>query len=74
MQIDTAMVGIFVPVFLVIVGLAYGYGILTNKVKANRNDITDIQTEFREYKRDNKSDHTLIFGKLEEILKNGKRG
>ena len=73
MQLDAAIIGVVVTGLLALLGLAYGYGALTQKVKANRCDITDIRAEFKSYQIDNKADHTLIFTKLDKIIQNGSR-
>ena len=73
MQIDAAMIGVVVTVLLALIGMAYGYGILTQKVKSNRCDIADIWKEFKSYQIDNRQDHKEIFVKLDKIISNGKK-
>ncbi len=69
MQIDAAIIGVVVTVLLALLGLAYGYGSLTNKVKGDRYDIEEIKKSFRDYQVDNKADHALITTKLDTIIR-----
>lgn len=84
MQIDIAAVGILVSIIVSLLAFSAWVGALHQKVKNNRTDIDrgneehketikQIRDEFKAYKSDNKSDHTLIFGKLDAILQNGKK-
>ena len=79
-QFDAALAGTIVTVLLALLGLAYGYGSLSNRVTTNAKDIDrnkteqaeicyQIRCEFKSYQLDNKGDHTMIFNKLEEINK-----
>ena len=82
MQIDSALLAILITVLGAIIAIAYGYGILTQKVKSNRidfdakvkqhdMDIADIYKNFKEYRDENKADHREMNTKLDKILQNG---
>ena len=73
MQIDAALVGVLVTVLLAILGITFGYGVLTNKVSNNRKDINDIWDWLQNYQKENKSDHNQINSKLDNIIRNGAR-
>jgi len=72
MLIDTAVIAVIVTILLIIITVAFGYGILTQRVKQNRELIEAIRCEFKTYQINNRSDHTMIFNKLDKILENGK--
>jgi len=71
MQVDVAMVAILVTVFLAIIAVAFGYGVLTQKVKSNRIDINNVHEEFQTYRKENKQEHHEINSKLDTIIRNG---
>ena len=73
MESGIALASIGVTVIIGLLVLAYGYGVLTQRTKSNRADINHIQEEFKEYRKDNKADHNLIFAKLDTIIKNGNK-
>jgi len=58
---------------LAILGITFGYGVLTNKVSNNRKDINDIWDWLQNYQKENKSDHNQINSKLDNIIRNGAR-
>ena len=79
MLVDNALIGVLVTVLVALLGLSYGYGVLTNKVKSNRHDIekqdkehkdtiVQLRTEFRSYQNENKADHKEISEKLGKLL------
>jgi len=78
MQIDAAIIGVVVTALIALIGLAAWVGGLAQKVKGEKEErkegIALIRSEFKSYQIDNKGDHTLIFSKLDEIIKNGKKG
>jgi len=74
MTIDTTIVAILVTIIIAIISCAAWVGALYQKVKTNKEYINNIRSEFKSYQIDNKGDHTLIFTKLDEIIRNGKRG
>ena len=79
MLVDNALIGVLITVILSLLALSYGYGVLTNKVKANRHDIEkqdkehkdtilQLRAEFRSYQAENKADHKEISAKLDKLL------
>lgn len=74
MQIGTEMLAGFITLFLAIIGFAVWLGALHQKVKYNRKDIDDAWETIKDFQRENKADHNRISVKLDEIIRNGKRG
>ena len=72
MIFDAAVFGIVVTVLFALLGLAYGYGSLQTRVKNNKFDIDVAFKDFKEYQKENKSDHNAITAKLDRILVNGR--
>ena len=54
MQVDSATIAIVVTVLLSLIAFAFGYGILTNKVKNDHYDIEELKKCYRDI--DNKLD------------------
>jgi len=73
MQVDVALVATGITVFLALMALAYGYGILTNRVATNKENIGSVREEFKSYQDDNRSDHQQINEKLDRIIRNGSK-
>jgi len=71
MELNMATIGVIITVLMSLLGLAYGYGALSTKVRFNRKDIDGMVDELRRYQRDNKDDHNLITAKLDQIIRNG---
>jgi len=75
MTIDTSLLIILVTILVALFGVAFGYGILTQKVRSNR---LDIQEEKKNYKAiDNKLDDlsertSRVEAVLNIIARNGK--
>lgn len=67
MQIDAGMATLVSAVVLAVVGIAFGYGMLTNRVKGNRLDIDENKRDFN---------HALgvINEKLDRLIRNGRGG
>ena len=74
LELNVSLFGVIVTVLLALLALAYGYGVLTQKVKSNRYDINKIANEFKDYQRENKNDHQAINLKLDTIIRNGQKG
>jgi len=74
LELNASLFGIIVTVLLALLALAYGYGVLTQKVKSNRYDINKIANEFKDYQQENKNDHQAIGLKLDTIIRNGQKG
>ena len=81
-EFDAALIGVIITVLIALLTMAYGYGVLSNKVKVNAKDIekqevahkeliTQIRCEFKAYQLNNREDHSMIFQKLDKILQNG---
>lgn len=47
-QVDTSMLAILVTVLISLVAFAFGYGILTNKVKNDRYDIEELKSCYKQ--------------------------
>ena len=85
MTIDTALLAVFISIIITLVGVAFGYGMLTQKVKSTRSDLERECTARRisedELKRvyekiDNKLDDicdrsTALETKVDTLLRNG---
>lgn len=54
MTIDVTMVAIMVTILLALLGVVFGYGILTNKVNNHEKDITKLEDSYKniDYKLD----------------------
>ena len=78
MTIDPGMATLIISVFLAIVGAAFGYGVLTNRVKGNRLDIDENKKDFKadmdSLKSENSAGHKLIHEKLDIMIRNGGGG
>jgi len=61
-QIDAAIVAIFVTVLIALLGLAVGWGTLRERVNNNRVQIEKSSEQ-------NRQDHKIIFEKLDSIKK-----
>lgn len=73
MTIDTSAVGIIITVLVALMGLAYGYGILTQKVLTMKVRQDTLREDFKAYLVENKSEHKAIGDKLDTLLLNGRR-
>jgi len=82
-EFDAALIGVIITGLMALLALAYGYGVLSNRVKGNSRDIekqetahkeimSQIRCEFKAYQLNNREDHSMIFQKLDKILLNGK--
>ena len=72
-EITSGMAAVIISVFFALMGLAYGYGNLNNRVKNNTDNGKDIWNSLNELKRDNKADHMSIQSTVNRILQNGAR-
>jgi len=72
MQIDVAMVAVLATIFIAILAATFGYGVLTQKVKANREALDEHRETYNQIyaKLDNISDR--LKG-VETQLKNGNK-
>lgn len=82
-EISSGAAALIAAVFLALMSVAFGYGILTNKVRNNREDlersdkvhkeeIRSMNDRFIRYETENKSEHREINTKLDKILLNGR--
>lgn len=60
-QLDWAAAAVIITVFLSLLGFAYGYGMLSNKVKYNRYDIEELKSCVKE----GEDRHKKIYERLE---------
>ena len=67
------LLGVFITVLIALLGFAYGYGVINTKVKANKDNITDIWKEISDFKKENKADHNSMSNKLDTIIRNGRK-
>jgi len=70
MIIDGGIIAVFVSLILAVVGISFGYGILTNKVSSARYDIQEIKKKYDDI--DGKLDDLCILVKKIETLLNGR--
>lgn len=63
-EIDASLVAILVTILGALIGVAFGYGSLTQKVKG-------VVEQFKNYQKENKDDHNMINNKLDRIIQNG---
>ena len=47
MSIDISMVAVLVTILLALLGVVFGYGILTNKVNVHARDIEKLEASYR---------------------------
>ncbi len=69
MTIDTAGAAIIITVLIALLALAYGYGILTQKVTSHALRQDSIKEEFKVYQTENKAEHKVIGDKLDCLLR-----
>lgn len=80
MDVDAGTAALIGSIFVAVVGVSFGYGILTNRVRTNKDNIDRAGREFRDYKedvrrrfdefvQDNKDDHRAIQERLDTIIK-----
>ena len=74
MQIDGNVLIALIPLGIALMGLAFGYGALTSRVRSNKGEIIDIWGAIKDFQKDNKSDHNALSTKLDTIIRNGKKG
>ena len=79
MQIDTAMLAIFVTILLAIISLSAWLGATGQRVRQHGKDISNVKKEgesnLDKLHKENREDHQRIFTKLEEInlfIRNGR--
>ncbi len=58
-----------------VMGIAFGYGMLTRSVKGNRADIDEnkrnFNTSLSEFRTENAAGHKAMYDKLDVIIRNG---
>jgi len=85
MIIDTAMIAVLVTVILALLTFSAWVGALHQKVKSNREAshaettsnreyISSVSKDFKDFQKENKIEHTAIVAKLDMIIMNGKKG
>lgn len=78
MTIDPGLAALIGTGALALIGVAFGYGMLTNRVKGNRLDINENKQNFRDdmqaFRDENTEGHRLIHEKLDTIIRNGRGG
>lgn len=74
MDIDMGLATILSTVFVALVGVIFGYGVLQNRVKTNRHDLERTEKDLREFRTENRDDHRRIHEKLDTIIRNGQKG
>jgi len=70
-QIDSGFVAIVVTIILALLGLAVGYGKLSEKVRRNCDDVEKNREEHKReiynFREENSKSHEIIYNKLEAI-------
>jgi len=74
LELNTPLFGVIVTVLLALLALAYGYGILTQKVKSNRFDIEKAFKTIERHQGETKADLSSINQKLDTVIRNGQKG
>jgi len=64
MQLDVGMIAILITILLALLAMSAAWGALRERVKHNKEAISDDR-------QTNREDHQQIFNKLDEILRNG---
>jgi len=65
MEFDIAIIGITVTIIIALLSLAYNAGVLSTKVRLQKE-------EFEHLWKENREDHKAINSKLDALLKNGR--